>query len=223
MPEGLGRGYFFGRGLVPPEPEIKRTIAFVDGQNLYHSVREAFGRPYPDYDIAALSGRVCFDHGWNLTQTRFYTGVPDAADNAFWHQFWSAKLAAMGRQGVYVYSRSLRYHNRAVILPNGSTHTFLAGQEKGIDVRIALDVIRLAHRNDYDVAVIFSQDQDLTEVAQEIRVIAQEQNRWIKVACAFPSSPTLGNRRGINGTDWVRIDRATYESCLDARDYRSGV
>jgi len=207
---------------MPSEPAVKRAIAFVDGQNLYHAAREAFGRPYPDYDITALARRMCSDHGWNLTQTRFYTGVPDAVDNPFWHQFWSAKLATMGRQGIYVFSRSLRYNNRAVTLPDGSTHTFLAGQEKGIDVRIALDVIRLAHRSEYDVAVIFSQDQDLTEVVQEIRVIAQEQNRWIKVACVFPSSPTLRNRRGINGTDWVRIDRATYQSCLDARDYRSG-
>jgi uncharacterized LabA/DUF88 family protein len=43
--------------------------------------------------------------------------------------------------------------------------TFVAGEEKGVDVRIALDVIRLAHRAEYDVALLFSQDQDLSEVA----------------------------------------------------------
>ena len=47
------------------------------------------------------------------------------------------------------------------------------------------------------------------------------QHRWIKVACAFPSSPTSRNRRGINKTDWIRIDRETYDACLDRRDYRS--
>ncbi len=45
-------------------------------------------------------------------------------------------------------------------LPDGSEHTLLTGEEKGIDVRIALDVIRMAHRQDYDVALIFSQGQD---------------------------------------------------------------
>ena len=79
----------------------------------------------------------------------------------------------------------------------------------------------MAHRGEYDVAVIFSQDQDLSEVAHEIRVIAREQDRWIKVACAFPLSPTTRNRRGIDGSDWIRIERATYEACLDRRDYRS--
>ncbi len=71
------------------------------------------------------------------------------------------------------------------------------------------------------MALIFSQDQDLSEVAEEIRVIAREQNRWIKVASAFPLSPTTRNRRGIDKTDWIPIDRATYDSCLDRRDYRS--
>ena len=63
MPKGLGRGYFCGRGLVPSEPAVKRAIAFVDGQNLYDAAREAFGRPYPDYDLAALASRVCSGHG----------------------------------------------------------------------------------------------------------------------------------------------------------------
>ena len=127
----------------------------------------------------------------------------------------------MSWQGVHVYSRSLRYRNRRVRLPDGTEHTYLAGEEKGIDVRIALDVIRMAHRRGYDVALIMSQDQDLSEVAEEIRVIAREQDRWIKVACAFPFSPTTRNRRGINKTDWIRIGRTTYDACLDRRDYRS--
>jgi hypothetical protein len=37
---------------------------------------------------------------------------------------------------------------------------------------------------------------------------------------AFPFSPTTRNKRGIEETDWVRIDRATYDACLDRRDYR---
>ena len=58
------------------------------------------------------------------------------------------------------------------------------------------------------------------EAADEIRVIAREQNRWIKIASAFPSSPTARNERGINKTDWIPIDRTTYHGCIDKRDYR---
>ena len=102
----------------------------------------------------------------------------------------------------------------------GASSHFSVGEEKGVDIRMALDVIRMAHRGDYDVAVIVSQDQDFSEVAEEIRVIAQERSRWIKVASAYPLSPTTRNRRGINRTDWLPISRAMYDGCLDRRDYR---
>jgi uncharacterized LabA/DUF88 family protein len=206
---------------MPTEPPEKRAVVFIDGQNLFHGVREAFGYTYPNYDVAALAGQLCQRHGWTLARTRFYTGIPERIDNAFWHDFWSAKLAVMGRQDVHVFSRPLRYRNRVVRLPDGTTHAILTGEEKGIDVRLALDVIRLAHRREFDVAVLLSQDQDLSEVAHEIRVIAREQDRWIKIASAFPLSPTTRNRRGINRTDWIPIDRALYDACLDRRDYRS--
>ena len=79
------------------EPQIKRTVAFVDGQNLYHAAREAFGHTYPNYDVRALARAVCQPLGWQLDQVRFYTGVPDVTDNARWNTFWQRKLAAMGR------------------------------------------------------------------------------------------------------------------------------
>jgi uncharacterized LabA/DUF88 family protein len=53
--------------------------------------------------------------------------------------------------------------------PDGAEFTFLAGEEKGIDVRLAIAVIRKAHRQEFDVPLIFSQDQDLSEVARELR------------------------------------------------------
>jgi uncharacterized LabA/DUF88 family protein len=205
---------------MPPEPTVKRTVAFIDGQNLFHAAREAFGYTYPNYDVPALASAVCARQGWQLDQVRFYTGIPDPTDETFWNHFWLHKLAMLGRQGAVVYSRPLRYRNRRVRLPDGTEHTYLAGEEKGIDVRIALDIVRMAHRHDYDVALVFSQDQDLSEVAEEVRTIAREQDRWLKIACAYPVSPTSRNRRGINKTDWIAIDRVTYDSCFDPRDYR---
>ena len=128
------------------EPPTKRTVAFVDGQNLFHAAREAFVYTYPSYDVPALAEQVCVRQGWALTHVRFYTGIPDVGDNPKWHSFWTHKLATMGRQGVVVYSRPLRYRNRRVDLPDGTQHSFLTGEEKGIDVRIALDLIAPAMR-----------------------------------------------------------------------------
>jgi len=205
---------------MPAEPENKRASVFVDGQNLFHAAKEAFGHRHPNYDIARLARSVCQHQGWQCVDIRFYTGVPEAIDNEFWNAFWNAKLAAMGTRGVQVYRRALRYRNQEIRLPDGTTHTFLVGQEKGIDIRIALDVVHTVRSRACDVAVVFSQDQDLSEVADEVRSIAADQDRWVKMACAFPYSPTTHNRRGINKTDWIRIERAEYNAALDLTDYR---
>jgi len=202
------------------EPSRKRAIAFFDGQNLYHAARHAFGYTYPNYDPMALAAAVSKGQGWDLVEVRFYTGVPDRDDDPLWHQFWTNKLAHLGRRGATVYSRSLVYRNKIIRLGDGSEHSYLSGEEKGVDVRIAIDVIGLVWQGAYDVALIFSQDQDLSEVAREIRHIARHQDRWIKIASAFPVSPVTPNRKGINWTDWIRIDRATYDASLDPRDYR---
>jgi len=205
---------------MPTEPTLKRTFAFFDGQNLFHAAKEAFGYTFPNYDPPALARAVCQQQGWSLAETRFYTGVPDPIANPVWHGFWERKLAVLGTRRVVVFTRPLRYHNQTITLPGGGTTTALVGQEKGIDVRMALDIVRLAREQRFDVALVFSQDQDLSEAAAEIRQIAANQQRWIKIASAFPVSPTLRNTRGIERTDWVRLDRATYDLCLDPNDYR---
>ena len=207
--------------MSPTEPKLKRAVVFIDGQNLHYAVKNAFGYAYPNYDVQLLSERICSDQGWELQQIRFYTGIPDGNDDTFWHNFWTRKLAVMGQKGAIIFSRKLRYRNQTVRLPNGQTHTFLVGQEKGVDVRIALDIIRLVRENICDVCLVLSQDQDLSEVADEVRITSQEQKRWVKMASAFPVSPTAKNTRGINKTDWIKIDRRMYDGCIDPNDYRA--
>jgi len=205
---------------MPVQPNPIRAISFVDGQNLYHSAKAAFGYRHPNYDVLSLSKAVCAAKGWQLEQARFYTGVPDDTDNAFWNHFWVAKCAQMGREGVHVFTRPLRYRNKEIELPDGTKHTFLDGDEKGIDLRLALDVISLAHQRRFDVALLFCRDQDLSELADEVKVISREQNRWIKTASAYPYSAAVRKYRGIDHTDWIRVERPTYDACLDSRDYR---
>lgn len=200
-------------------PSPIRAIAFLDGQNLFHAAKAAFGYHYPNYSVTKLAQAVCAQQGWTLEATRFYTGVPDAADNAFWNHFWVAKGAQMGREGVHVITRPLRYRTKSLRLPDGKLHKFVVGTEKGIDIRIALDIIRLAQKRSYDVALVFSQDQDLVEAATELRRIGREQNRWLKIASAYPDN-SRRKTRGIEKTDWIPLSRELYDDCLDPRDYR---
>jgi uncharacterized LabA/DUF88 family protein len=205
---------------MPHEPDIKRAVAFVDGQNLFHCAKYAFGVGYPSYDPLLLAKAVCVHKNWQFQELYFYTGIPDGSDNHFWNHFWSAKLAVLGTRGVKTFSRPLKYNPKQIRQRDGSTATVLVGQEKGIDIRIALDVVRLAREGEYDVALIFSQDQDLSEAVDEVREISITQDRWIRVACAFPYSAACKHFRGINKTEWIQIDNAMYDACVDPNDYR---
>jgi uncharacterized LabA/DUF88 family protein len=183
---------------MPQPPAPVRAVSFIDGQNLFHSAKAAFGYKFPNYNVMGLSNAVCIAKGWQLDQARFYSGVPDKADNTFWNHFWVATCAQMGREGVHIFTRPLRYRNKEIRLPAGTTHTFLDGDEKVIDLRLALDVIRLAHQRVFDVALLFCRDQDLSELADEIKVISKEQNSWIKIRTA-PRLSTFEASTAPNG------------------------
>ena len=59
------------------EPNIKKAVVFVDGQNLFYATKNAFGYAYPNYDVKLLAEKICLNQGWSLQQIRFYTGMPD--------------------------------------------------------------------------------------------------------------------------------------------------
>ena len=202
------------------EPAVKRAIAFFDGQNLYRHAKDAFGHHHPNYDPKKLFDAICADKGWVNRGVRFYTGVPDPRRDERWHGYWANRLLAMRRQGIAVERRPIRYHKHDIKLADGSIETEYIPREKGIDLRLGLDVVRLARTDQLDVAVIFSQDQDLAEVVGEIKDIARDAGRWIKVVSAYPSGPEATAKRGIDGAEWYRMEQPFYDACLDERDYR---
>ncbi len=171
---------------APPAPAPARAVAFIDGQNLFYAAQEAFGYNQPNYDPWKLAEQVCQQRGWTLHRLHFYTGVPSPRRQPRLHTFWTAKLRNLRRRGAEVFSPVLRYRTKHIAfdadssfrlpdgahlprgtalylddgskLPYGSELHAELGEEKGVDVRIAVDLIRLALTGEYDVGVIFSQD-----------------------------------------------------------------
>jgi uncharacterized LabA/DUF88 family protein len=223
---GPRRGFRFM--AITDEPAIKNVMAFFDGQNLYQHAKDAFGHHHPNYDPVKLHKAVYEAKGWRATLTRFYTGVPNAVESPMWTAYWANRVLALKRAGVHVTTRPLRYRRAAIIDHNGDPVleddgqpvVSVTPQEKGIDVRLALDLVSCARKKQFDIALIFSQDQDLQEVVQEIADIAKEQDRWIRVVCAFPGGPNASSGRGIDKTEWFKMDQEFYNKCLDPWDYR---
>ena len=191
-----------------------RAVVLIDGQNLYHGARAAWssgpaapGSPYgyPSYDVQKIAAALCSrDVRRELGQIRFYTGVPSSRQNAFWHGFWTNKLRFLRRRGVYVYRGRIS----------------VGGQEKGVDVSIAVDLVALTYDRAYEVAIIVSQDWDLGPAVALAKKIARAQGRSLVFESAFPHDEGRGSPRGIPGCTWTHIDRALYDACRDPTDYR---
>ena len=193
-----------------------RTIVLIDGQNLFHLAKAAWTThdqdasiPYqwPSYDVEKIANALTnrFPER-SLVEIRFYTGVPDPRSGRRqrrWYEFWNNKLRDLHRRGIYVYRG--RVSN---------------GQEKGVDVSLAIDLIQATHERRYEAATIVSQDWDFGPAVRLAKQIAASQARSIEIESAFPVGAGNPYRRGVPGTKWVPIDKATYDSCFDPTDYR---
>ena len=60
------------------------------------------------------------------------------------------------------------------------------GEEKGIDVRIALDMIRLTYWNEFDVGILFSQDQDLPRPSRKFEKSPKTNAGPLNFFCTSP-------------------------------------
>ena len=94
------------------------------------------------------------------------------------------------------------------------------GQEKGVDVGLALDLVRATYERRYEAAIIAGKDRDFGPAVRLAEEIAKAQGRRLVFESCFPLGPGSHSRRGVPGTTWIPIDQPTYDSCHDPGDYR---
>ncbi len=189
--------------------------------NLFNWAKRCFGYDYPNYDIAKLvQAVVALEANRQLVGAFFCVGVPRELDDERRHKWWNKKLAALGRSGVRVASRELKRRELKIKLEGVVTfqHTVPRLVEKGVDLKIGLELVKLINENAFDTAIIFSQDGDLVEAVQEVRRIARAQGRKVSLECAFPISPGVQSWP-IKSTVPRQITKAMYDTCIDPTYY----
>ena len=103
------------------------------------------------------------------------------------------------------------------------------GQEKGIDVLVALTCLRQALCDEVDVVILSSRDTDLVPVldtllemrAEDPRVAKIETASWFDRDAKEQGRFAGGSLRPTGSVNvWnTNLDRACYEASLDQRDY----
>lgn len=131
---------------------LARVAVFIDGANAYRAFRSAFGSAR--YAPMRLAGELAA--GRRLVRVGFYiAAVPQQMDPQLYagQQRFLAHLQA--EQGLTLWTGRM-------------AQTGGRWYEKGVDVKIATDMVALAYAGEYDVAVLVSGDGDLAPAVHEI-------------------------------------------------------
>jgi uncharacterized LabA/DUF88 family protein len=134
----------------------ERVMIFIDGSNLYHSLKGFFKRT--DIDIGKLSKKLLDRR--RLVRIYYYNAKVGLKEEP---QRYRDQQAFFGSVNAIPYSElrlgRLVYHN----WPNSPPY------EKGVDIQLATDMITHSFKNNYDVAVLVAGDNDFVGALQSVK------------------------------------------------------
>ncbi|GAB3909304.1 NYN domain-containing protein [Microbispora bryophytorum] len=152
-----------------------------------------------------------------LAQVRVYRGRPDSTKDPKGYGACTRQVAAWeGSDQVVTALRTLRY-------PYGWPERCAPGekpQEKGIDVALAVDFVRLAIEKEYDVGILMSTDTDLKPALEVVASLRSSGGPRVEVAAW--SGDNMRNRRlSISGTNlWCHwLNAESYTQVKDPTNY----
>lgn len=135
-----------------PRPR-ERVMIFIDGSNLYHALKESLHYTNIDFDHLV---KTLVQADQKLVRVYYYNApvndeVPERKKN---------------QQRFFGYLRSVPFFEvklgRLVRRPMGMV-------EKGVDVKLAVDMVASAHKDLYDLAILVSGDGDFADAVQTVK------------------------------------------------------
>ncbi len=219
--------------VVPARPAVLRTVVFIDGENLRKTCYALFNWAWC-HPLRLAEELVAIRPGRHLAEVRYYSGVHDPNRFPDRAAKMSRRLNAYRSQGVHVETRTLKYglewvvdqEAQAVVSTvttsgsqskaragyvNVRAQQVLTGREKGIDVRLCLDLIRLAIENRYDLAIVVSGDSDIDEAVKEVFDLRPLLRRWLTVENAVPK---------VEGRHYVRLWSCKWVTFIDEEMFK---
>lgn len=148
-----------------------RVVVFIDAQNVHNDFRRAFvgekasggaGWFHPMALGQLLASRSPDFEEWSLAAVRMYAGSPVATRDAYAAAAHDRQVEAWRAAGIVPRTRPLLY-------PSG--YPTERPRQKGIDVELAVDVVRLAIAHEYEIGIVASTDNDLLPAIEAVAVV----------------------------------------------------
>jgi len=170
----------------------KKAMLFIDANNWYHNLRHWF-RP-SGIDIKKIADLISKEKSLDILEIRWYVSMPNREDNETIYKNQRAFLGHLQKQGVNIITRKLQKlsnkelkRKRQDLLDSWDLcevckpiveASFLDidpnQKEKGIDVWIAIDMVKEAVQNNIDFCVLISGDADFVPALNLIKEIGKE-------------------------------------------------
>ncbi|MFA5020076.1 MAG: NYN domain-containing protein [Candidatus Pacearchaeota archaeon] len=171
----------------------KKAIIFVDANNWYHNIKKTFNPS--DIDIIKLSNLIGKEKKLDILEVRWYASMPNMQDNELIYKRQRAFIGHLQKQGVKIITRKLQRlstkeikRKRQELLDSWDLcsvckpiveASFLDisehnQKEKGIDVWIAIDMVKEALQKDTSCCVLISGDADFVPAFDLINGIGKE-------------------------------------------------
>jgi uncharacterized LabA/DUF88 family protein len=173
-----------------------RAIVFIDGSNFYFRLKDLaiqLGGKISllDFNFSGFSQSLVGPN--NLIEARYYIGaLKRQLDNEKSERMYADQqklLAKLDRQHIKIILGQLIQH------PDKTFH------EKGVDVRLAVEMIRLARSDSYDTAYLLSSDTDLVAAIEEVRSF----NKKV-VYVGVANGQSFGLTKAANNTVLLRLE-----------------
>ena len=166
----------------------RKAIVFIDGSNFYFRLKDLTKDlkyvSLLNFNYRKFSEWLCKD--FELIDIRYYIGAVRRKKNNL-----KSEEMYSNQQKLF---RRLRGNKVNIIEGQLIQHPNKIFHEKGVDVRIAVEMIRFARQNKYDTAFLISSDNDLIPAVEEVFSF----NKKVRYICAvnrrsFLLSKTTGD------------------------------
>ena len=132
----------------------QKVCVFIDGSNFYHGLKKQLGNTHIDF--YKLSLLLCGSQRM-LIRTYYYNAPVNKDDDEEMYKHQQRFFASLDNT-PYLTKKLGRLEHR-----NGSVI------EKGVDIFLAVDMLKYAYNNSYDVAILISSDGDFSEAVNAVK------------------------------------------------------
>jgi len=218
------RGFSFFGGLMSD-----RAVVLIDGNNWYHYMKEAGVDNRLSLDYAKISKKLLGPREW--IGTRYYIGRVDQRQGhtiyASQRQFVALLEQTDSRISVhfgrieprptennaakelqhYLHGLSIKIDPsvfRDLVALAKKYDNVVAWVEKAVDVNLAVDMVAMATRNEYDAVYLLSADGDFTSAVEFVRSL----NKKVYVA-----TPGHGFEIAKVANSFIQLPAAWFNNC----------